>query len=80
MCHYKKCKRDIVDEVVIEVDELDKGNIWSNFMRTHFVLNICHFLQSVVSITDGPKNKIMRKSGIPSSVPCWDSTLEQFLF
>ena len=23
----KKCNRDIVDEVVIEVDELDKGNI-----------------------------------------------------
>ena len=27
VCHYKKCNRDIVDEVVIEVDELDKGNI-----------------------------------------------------
>ena len=26
-CHYKKCNRDIVDEVVIEVDELDKSNI-----------------------------------------------------
>ena len=54
--------------------------IWSNFMRTHICLNICHFLQSVVSITEGPKNKIMRKSGIHSSVPCWDSTWEQFLF
>ena len=54
--------------------------IWSNFMRTHIGLKICHFLQSVVSITEGPKNKIMRKSGIHSSVPCRDSTLEQFLF
>ena len=25
--HYKKCNSDIVNEVVIEVDELDKGNI-----------------------------------------------------
>ena len=33
-----------------------------------------------MSITEGPKNKSMRKSGINSSVPCWDSTLEQFLF
>ena len=49
-------------------------------MRTHIGLKICHFLQSVVSITEGPKNKIMRKSGIHSSVPCRDSTLEQFLF
>ena len=52
--------------------------IWS--MRMHIGLTICHFLQSVVSITEGPKNKIMRKSGIHSSLPCWDSTLEQFLF
>ena len=28
----------------------------------------------------GPKNKIMRKSGIRSTVPYWDSALEQFLF
>ena len=49
-------------------------------MRTHIGLKICHFLLSVVSITEGPKNKIMRKSGIHSSVPCRDSTLEQFLF
>ena len=49
-------------------------------MRMHIGLEICHFLQSVVSITEGQKNKIMRKSGIHSSVPCWDSTLEQFLF
>ena len=27
MCHYKKCYRDNADEVVIEVDELDKSNI-----------------------------------------------------
>ena len=57
-----------------------QGCIWSNFMRTHIGLKICHFLQSVVSITEGPKNKIMRKSGIHSSAPCRDSTLEQFLF
>ena len=49
-------------------------------MRTHIGLKICHFLQSVVSITEGPKNKIMRKSGIHSSAPCRGSTLEQFLF
>ena len=55
-------------------------NIWSNFMRTHIGLKICHFLQSVVSITKGQKNKIMRKSGIQSSVPFRDRTLEQFLF
>ena len=54
--------------------------IWSNFMRTHIGLKICHFLQSVVSITEGPKNKIIKKSGIHSSAPCRDSTLEQFLF
>ena len=54
--------------------------IWSNFMRMHIGLKICHFLHSVVSITGGPKNKIMRKSVIHSYVPCWDSALEQFLF
>ena len=54
--------------------------IWSNFIRTHIGLKICHFLLSVGSITESPKNQIMRKSGIHSSVPCQDSTLEQFLF
>ena len=49
-------------------------------MRMHIELKICHFLQSVVSITEGPKNKIMRKTSIHSSVPCWDSTLKRFLF
>ena len=49
-------------------------------MRMHIDPKICHFLLSPVSITEGPKNKIMRKSGIHSSVPCRDSTLEQFLF
>ena len=29
-------------------------------------------LQSVVSTTEDPKNKIMRKSGIHGSVPCWE--------
>ena len=32
VCHYKKCTqdstRDIADEEVIEVDELDNDNIW----------------------------------------------------
>ena len=55
-------------------------NKWSNFIWMHIGLTICHFLLSVVSITGGPKNKILRKSGIHSSVPCWNSTLEQFLF
>ena len=27
VCQYKKCNWDIVDEVLIEVDELDRGNI-----------------------------------------------------
>ena len=49
-------------------------------MRMHIGLKICHFLLSPVSITEGPKNKIMRKSGIHSSVPCRDSTLQYFLF
>ena len=49
-------------------------------MRMHIGLKICHFLQSVVSISEGSKNKIMRISGIHSHVLCWDSTLEQFLF
>ena len=49
-------------------------------MRMHICQNKCHVLHLVVSFTEGPKNKIMRKSGIHSSVPCWDSTLEQFLF
>ena len=56
------------------------NHIWSNFMRMHIGLKICHFLQSVVSIIEGPKNKIMSKSDIHSSVPCRDSALEQFLF
>ena len=51
-------------------------SIWSNFMRTHIGLKICHFLLSVVSITEGPKNKIMKKSGIHSSIPCWDNTFQ----
>ena len=42
--------------------------------------DVSHFLLSILNITEGPTNKIMRKSGIPSSVPCRDSTLEQFLF
>ena len=49
-------------------------------MRMHIGLKMCHLLQSVVSITEGPKNKIMRKFGIQSYVLCRDSTLEQFLF
>ena len=49
-------------------------------MRMHIGPKICHFLLSPVSITEGPKNKILRKSGIHSSVPCRDSTLEHFLF
>ena len=64
----------------VDMDYYKDINIWSNIMRTHIGLKICHFLQSVVSITEGPKNKIIRKSGIHSSVPCRDSTLEQFLF
>ena len=27
VCHYKKCNRNMIDEVVIEVDGLDKGSI-----------------------------------------------------
>ena len=49
-------------------------------MRMHIGPKICHFLLSNVSITEGPKNKIMKKSGIHSSVPCRDSTLKQVLF
>merc|ERR1712055_800989 len=55
-------------------------HIWSNIMRTHIGLKVCHFLLSVVSITEGPENKIRRKSGIHSSVPCRDSISKQFLF
>ena len=40
-------------------------HIWSNFMRTHIGLKICHFLQSVVSITEGPKTKLW---GNPASI------------
>ena len=50
-------------------------NLKRSFSRTHIGLKFCHFLQSVVSITEGPKNKIMRKSGIHSSAPCRESTL-----
>ena len=46
----------------------------------HIGLPICHFLLSTVSIPEGPKNKIMRKSGIHSSGPCRDRTLKQFSF
>ena len=45
--------------------------------RMHIGLKICHVVQIVVSITEGPKNKIMRKSGIHSSVPCWDSRISE---
>ena len=38
-------------------------------MRMHIGLTICYFLLSTVSITEGPKNKIIKKSGIHSSVP-----------
>ena len=31
--------------------------IWSNFMRMHIGIKICHFLQSVVCITEGPKKQ-----------------------
>ena len=54
--------------------------IWSNMMRMHICQNKCHFLGPILRGTEGPKNKIMRKSGIHSSVPCRDSTIEQFLF
>ena len=54
--------------------------IWSKMMRMHICPKICHFLLSTVGITEGPKNKIMKKSGIHSSVPCRDSTLKQVLF
>ena len=54
--------------------------IWSKMMRMHICPKICHFLLSTVSITEHPKNKIMKKSGIHSSVPCRDSTLKQVLF
>ena len=45
-----------------------------------YLPKICHFLLSTVSITERPKNKIMKKSGIHSSVPWRDSTLKQVLF
>ena len=51
-----------------------------NCSNTYMVKFHEDFLLWVVSISEGPKNKIMRKSGIHSSVPCRDSTLEQFLF
>ena len=35
VCLYKKCNRDIVDEVVIEVDELDKSNIFVAAGKQH---------------------------------------------
>ena len=45
VCHYKKCKwcligranRDIVEEV-IEVDELDKGNISAEARKTRYIM------------------------------------------
>ena len=54
--------------------------IWSNLMRTHICLNICHYLLSVVSITEGPKNKIMRKSCLYGLYPSLGSPVKQFLF
>ena len=45
-------------------------------MKMHIGRTICLFW----SITGCPKNKVMRKSGIRSSLPCRDSTLEQFFF
>ena len=40
VCHYKKCNRDIVDVVVIEVDELDKGNLyWRRPKNEHGLKN-----------------------------------------
>ena len=62
--------------IVLECIKGDKiiecKDIWSNFMRRHIGLKICHFLQSVLSITEGPKKtKLLRKSGIHSSIPCY---------
>ena len=59
---------------------LNQAHIWSKMMRMHICPKICHFLLSTVSITERPKNKIMKKSGIHSSVPWRDSTLKQVLF
>ena len=55
-------------------------DIWSKMMRMHICPKICHFLPLTMSITEGGKNKIIKKTGIHSSVPAWDSTLKQVLF
>ena len=48
-------------------------------LRKHIGLIICPFLPSTLSTTEGPKTKIMSKSGIHSPVRWRGSTLEQFL-
>ena len=49
-------------------------------MRMHIDLAICHFLLLTVIITEVAKNENMGKTGYHGSLPCWDSTVEQFLF
>ena len=43
-------------------------HIWLKVKRMHIGPTGCHFLLSTVRITEGPKNEIMRKTGIHSSV------------
>ena len=46
----------------------------------HICLTNCHFLLLTVNITEGPKNEIMGKTGLHSSVQCRDSILKHFCF
>ena len=70
---------DCLDFVTSVIASYLEG-IWSKMMRLNIGPKICHFLLSNVTLTEDPKNKIMKKSGIHSSVPCRDSTLKQVLF
>ena len=54
-------------------------SIWSEIMRMHIGLLICHFLLSTLSITKSTKNKMMGKSGLYGLYPCWGSPVKQFL-
>ena len=49
-------------------------------MRMHIGLITCHFLVSVVSNTESPKNKIMGKTGFYGLSSCRGSAVEYFLF
>ena len=47
----------------IQVCKCETMHIWSNVMRTHIGLIICHFSPSILRVTGTKKTKLWRKTG-----------------